>query len=197
MAAQHGPAVLRLIDVLAAPSAEAGDGVSELEAFFAAIEKRAYRMAYIATGDREEALDILQDSMLRMVRKYRSSPTEAWRMLFYRILTNRINDWHRRARIRSLLVFGGQHDDYVNHPADDRQQPLRLVENHETIVWIERALRQLSPRQQQVFLLRCWEGLDVNDTAQVLGCSPGSVKTHLFRALRILRDQTEALYEEK
>ncbi len=174
-----------------------------LDRFLAAVERRAYTMARLATGDGEEALDIVQDAMLRLVQRYADRPQAEWAPLFHRILQHRIRDWHRRRRVRRL--WGGW---FGRAPADGADEdggappwervadpaspePLRELARREAGEQILSALERLPLRQQQVFLLRVWEGLDVAATAAAMGCSQGSVKTHLSRALARLRQRLE------
>lgn len=153
-------------------------------------------MAQMATGNPEDALDLLQDAMLGFVRKYADKPEEEWPPIFYRILQSRITDWYRRAAVRNRfrVWFGagkddenGDVDEIQNMPdtrsAGPAENMLRRVEANA----IEKALRTLPLRQQQAFLLRAWEGLDVKGTAFAMGCSEGSVKTHYSRAVHTLR----------
>ncbi|MGH8454610.1 MAG: RNA polymerase sigma factor [Nevskiales bacterium] len=165
-----------------------------LDAFLAGVERRALRMAEIATHDREEALDIVQDAMLRFVGHYRGRQADEWPPLFYRVLENRITDWHRSRKTRgrwwSWLSQSQDHDErdeYANIAGAASDDPLHAVQRGNAMSRLESALRALPQRQQQVFLLRVWEGLDVADTARVMGCGQGSVKTHLSRTLARLR----------
>jgi len=156
-------------------------------------------MAELATGNRDDALDLVQDAMLGLVRKYGDRSQEEWGALFYRILQSRIRDWYRRGRVRKRL-FG-----WLAHSADteDAGDPLQVAAdpvdndpagtlgNRIAIEQLEQALGQLPLRQQQAFLLRSWEGLDTAATALAMGCSEGSVKTHYSRAVHCLRAQLE------
>ncbi len=176
-------------------------GVPALDAFLAGVEKRAFAMARALLGDREEALDAVQDSMLLLVRRYRNRSEEEWPPLFYRILHNRVRDLQRRRavrnRFRSWLSTGGDPEEPA--PPDPFQQvpdpvdgnPIRHLADERSMEALEYAIRQLPSRQQQAFLLRCWEGLDTSDTAVAMRCSQGSVKTHYARALHRLRQQLE------
>ena len=148
-------------------------------------------MALFAVGDRDEALDLVQEAMLRLVKHYGDRPEDQWRPLFYRILSNQINDFHRRGKLRSFVrgLFGGHEDEPQGGLADEREVgPAAELARGQTVQGLEQAIRQLPLRQQQAFLLRHWEGLDVRETAQAMGCSEGGVKTHSARAMQRLRE---------
>ena len=166
-----------------------------MESFLAGVERRAYRMAYIATGNREDALDIVQDAMTKLVQQYSDRCEAEWGPLFHRIMQSRIRDWYRRSRVRnglrSLLGWGDEGDPLDNLPAARSWRPDRQLQAEDTMEALDAALHQLPLRQQQAFLLRCWEGLDTAATAEAMGCSTGSVKTHYSRALKALRDSLE------
>jgi RNA polymerase sigma-70 factor, ECF subfamily len=153
-------------------------------------------MAEFATGNRDDALDLVQDAMLGLVKKYSDRGADEWGALFYRILQSRIRDGYRRARVRNRL-FGwlGRVDedgDPLQAVADPvNNDPADTLVNRQAIERLERALKDLPLRQQQAFLLRSWEGLDTAATAFAMGCSEGSVKTHYARALHSLREQLE------
>jgi RNA polymerase sigma-70 factor (ECF subfamily) len=164
------------------------------------VERRALRMAELAVGNRDDALDLVQDAMLGLVRHYRHKHEDEWGALFYRILQSRIRDWYRRSKVRYRL-FGwlchsaAEEDAEVDPvqlaPDPAAPDPLRLVGNASAMRQLDTALQALPLRQQQAFLLRSWEGLDVAETAFAMGCSEGSVKTHYSRALQKLREQLE------
>jgi RNA polymerase sigma-70 factor (ECF subfamily) len=165
-----------------------------MDQFLAAVERRAYRLAFIRVRDADDALDIVQDAMLRLVRRYASRPASEWTPLFYRILDNRIRDHQRRQLVRRRM-FGwlgprdadAESDPVQQAPADGREQPDRQVAADGAMVQLEAAVGRLPARQQQAFLLRVLEGLDVAGTAAAMGCSEGSVKTHFSRAVHSLR----------
>ena len=161
-----------------------------LDNFLAQVEKRAYHMALLAVADRDEALDLVQEAMTRLVRRYAKQPTEQWRPLFYRILHNLINDHHRRGKLRQYLRgwFGSEQEQPEPvQSAGQHQDPLQASAENQAMQTLDAALKTLPLRQQQAFLLRTWEGLDVAETARVMGCSEGSVKTHTSRAMHSLR----------
>ena len=150
-------------------------------------------MAFFATGHQEEALDIVQDAMLTLVKRYAQRDPEEWGPLFTRILQNRIRDWYRREKVRNKwrVWFGKEDDDkqdIENLPDGGTNDPLRQIANAGMTEALEHGLRGLPLRQQQVFLLRVWDGLDVAETAKALGISAGSVKTHYSRAVHRLRE---------
>jgi len=168
-----------------------------LDRFLASVERRAFVMARYATGDADDALDIVQEAMIQLVRRYAARGEQEWGPLFQRILQNRINDWFRRARVRNRwrLWFSdsdeGNTDPIQNLAGEDRPGPLDQTASRRTVAELETALQRLPMRQRQAFLLRVWEGLDVEQTARAMGCSVGSVKTHYSRAIHALRKQLE------
>ena len=171
---------------------------ASLDIFLAKVERRAFVMAEIASGNPDDALDLVQDAMMAFASRYGNKPSEEWPPLFYRVLQNRIRDWHRRRQVRNRwLGWLGRCDsqdedapDPIQTAADPHgrtpEQELAREQAGEQLV---AAIEALPLRQQQAYLLRQWEGLDVADTAKAMGCSSGSVKTHLSRAMLNLRNK--------
>lgn len=164
------------------------------------VERRAYKQALFAVRDEHAALDIVQDSMLKLSEKYGDKPVEEFPMLFQRILQNTIRDYYRRQKIRSFwtVLFSSlqpQHEVEDVDPLDTLQDkdnksqpdaPDSSLERSQVIGLIEEALIDLPARQREAFLLRYWEDLDTAETAKAMGCSEGSVKTHCSRATHTL-----------
>jgi len=171
------------------------DHARTLDRFLASVEKRAFQIARLAVRDVEDALDIVQDAMLQLARRYGQRPSEQWKPLFYRILQNRIRDCQRRRMVKAKL-FGWlpgmklddelQGDPYEATP-DESQGPADRVMTGEAMATLEVALQDLPARQLEAFLLRTMEGMDVAETAAAMGCTEGSVKTHYSRAVHTLR----------
>jgi RNA polymerase sigma-70 factor (ECF subfamily) len=173
------------------------DATRELEQFLASVEKRAFKIAQIAIRDVDDALDIVQDAMLQLARRYAARPPGEWRPLFHRILQNRIRDCQRRRMVRSRIFawFPGRQDadgGELGSPMDlapsQEPGPSERIMMSGALAALESAVGRLPKRQQQAFLLRNFEGLDVAQTAAAMGCTEGSVKTHYFRAVQTLRD---------
>ncbi|HTP67018.1 MAG TPA: RNA polymerase sigma factor [Geobacteraceae bacterium] len=170
-----------------------------LNSFLGGVERRAFKMAFLATGDSDEALDVVQDAMLAFVKRYAGRPSTEWGVLFHRTLQSRITDWYRRTSVRNRFRtwFGSADRDAEdenplnNIPDPSSPDPARQLLNRAMGEAIEKALRVLPLRQQQAFLLRAWEGLDVAETAYAMGCSEGSVKTHYSRAVHTMRGLLE------
>jgi len=173
---------------------------NELSDFLASVERRAYKQALFAVRIEENALDIVQDAMLKLSEKYGAKPAEELPMLFQRILQNTIRDFYRRQKVRSMWVIlfsslsSGRNEEDADpletlesaDPSKRDEGPAESLERDQVIEYIEKELRQLPPRQRQAFLLRYWEELDVAETAAIMGCSQGSVKTHCSRAAHAL-----------
>jgi RNA polymerase sigma-70 factor (ECF subfamily) len=166
-----------------------------MDRFLAEVERRAFRIAQIAVRDSDDAMDIVQDAMIRLVRSYAKRPAAEWKPLFFRILRNRITDHQRRQGV-SRRIFAWftrdtdsdlASDPVADAPARTADRPDRQVAMSDAMTSLQAAVTELPARQQQAFLLRAMEGLDVAATASAMGCSEGSVKTHYSRAVRTLR----------
>ena len=165
------------------------------------MERRAYKQAVFAVRDAEAALDIVQDSMLRLAEKYGDRPAAELPMLFHRILQNAVRDFFRRQKVRSLwstllssLAPGrGEEEDSdpletleVNTESKFGEAPAEQLERSQVLEIIEQEIVKLPARQREAFIMRYWEELDVAETASAMGCSEGSVKTHCSRAAHAL-----------
>ncbi len=169
---------------------------AELNDFLDGIERRAYKHAMFAMHDSHAALDVVQDAMIKLAEKYGDKPPEELPLLFHRILQNTIRDHCRRQKVRSnwftlFSTFTGKREEEEFDPLDtledvDNQSapmpPEKALEQSQIISKIEEALGNLPARQREAFLLRYWDGLDTAETAKVMGCTEGSVKTHCSRA---------------
>lgn len=171
----------------------------ELSDFLAQAERRAYKQAAYAIRDNHAALDIVQDAMMRLAEKYGAQPANELPMLFQRILQNAIRDYFRRQKVRNLWTtllssFSGGNDGEDEHDpletlagdAGDSNDPEVQAGRLQTLTIIEHALQKLPARQREAFLLRYWHDMNVAETAAVMGCSEGSVKTHCSRAVHAL-----------
>ncbi len=178
----------------------------QLNAFLAAEEKQAFRIAQVSTGAADDALDIIQDAMIKFVEKYSHKPQQDWKPLFYRIVNTRIIDWHRRKKVKSsVLSFFGFHQEsgvgmsvergerkggnaqVIEQAPAPELSPEEQMKADSAIGVLELAIQQLPLRQQQAVMHRLWDGMDTASTATAMGVSAGSVKTHYSRGLKTLQ----------
>jgi RNA polymerase sigma-70 factor (ECF subfamily) len=151
-----------------------------------------------AVRDEDVALDIVQDSMMKLAEKYGDRPAEEFPMLFQRILQNSIRDSYRRQKVRSTwttLLSSFSKDDEDSDPMETLQTgeetnplgtPTGDLERAQVLAIIEKEVEKLPPRQREAFLMRYWEDMDIAETAAAMGCTEGSVKTHCSRATHTL-----------
>ena len=172
----------------------------ELSDFLKSVEKRGFKRTLYAVRDDEAALDIVQDAMIRLAEKYADRPPAEWPMLFQRILSNATMDWFRRQKVRNAVMQNMSDFDSGDDDGDfDLLETLQSVEGSlgaesaadavsraQILLLIEQAVADLPGRQREAFLLRYWEEFDVAETAEAMGCSEGSVKTHCSRAVHAL-----------
>ena len=173
----------------------------ELSDFLKSVEKRAFKRSLYHVRNEESALDIVQDSMLKLAEHYGDKPAAELPMLYQRILSNCTLDWFRRQKTRNALFssmsdFEGPGEDgmdfdlleaYSGPDDGERAESAEdLTRRAQIFHGIEAEIAELPPRQREAFLMRYWEEMDVAETAAAMGCSEGSVKTHCFRAIQTL-----------
>lgn len=172
----------------------------ELSAFLKNVEKRAFKRSFYHVRNEEAALDIVQDSMMKLVEHYGHKPVDELPMLFQRILSNATLDWFRRQKTRKALFsnlsdFDTGTDDSefdlletldLSSGSEQTESAQSSTERAQILRQIELAVEALPARQREAFLMRYWEDMDVAETAAAMGCSEGSVKTHCSRAVAAL-----------
>jgi RNA polymerase sigma-70 factor (ECF subfamily) len=172
----------------------------ELSDFLRSAEKRAFKRTAYAVRDEDAALDIVQDAMIRLAENYADRPMAELPLIFSRILSNATMDWFRRQKVRNAAVQNfsdlessgedGDFDLLETLEAVDgtwaSMGPAERLSREQTLALIDAEVAELPARQREAFLLRYWEELDTAETAQVMGCSEGSVKTHCSRAVHAL-----------
>ena len=172
----------------------------ELSDFLKSVERRAFKRSVYHVRNEQAALDIVQDSMMKLSEHYGHKPIEELPMLFQRILSNCTLDWFRRQKTQNALFSnmsdfesGGEDGDFdlletlnASSNVDQNESAEIQTDRSQTLRIIELEIQQLPARQREAFLLRYWEEMDVAETAAAMGCSQGSVKTHCSRAVHSL-----------
>lgn len=178
----------------------------ELSDFLKSVEKRAFKRTAFAVRDDDAALDIVQDAMIRLAEKYIDRPAAELPLLFQRILSNATMDFFRRQKVRNAVVHN--FSDFEGSDSEGEFDILEMLDSQGTnmgtesasdsvsrgqiLAAIDHQVGELPTRQREAFLLRYWEELDVAETASVMGCSEGSVKTHCSRAVHALAKALKA-----
>jgi RNA polymerase sigma-70 factor, ECF subfamily len=171
----------------------------ELSDFLESVETKAFKQACFAVRNEENALDLVQDAMIRLAEKYGNNSVEEFPMLFQRILQNAIRDFYRRTKVRSRWttlfssMVGDEDESYdfletldLSEQGLGPQAPDQAYSQNQMIEIIEAELEKLPQRQREAFIMRYWLDLDVAETAAAMGCTDGSVKTHCSRATHTL-----------
>ena len=172
----------------------------ELSDFLKSVEKRAFKRSVYHVRNEESALDIVQDSMMKLAEHYGDKPSAELPMLFQRILANCTLDWFRRQKTKNALFSNmsdfespGEDGEFdlletlnVQSSSEQTESAQSATERAQVFREIELEIQELPGRQREAFLMRYWEELDVAETAAAMGCSEGSVKTHCSRAVQAL-----------
>ena len=174
---------------------------STLEEFLKYIERRAFHMARLSTRQIDDAHDIVQEAMYKLIEKYANKQPLDWKPLFFTILNSKITDYYRRNSIKDKIFFKSKaittEGDYYSNwesysaTASVTSEPDSQLLQQRNIHELSRCIEQLSHRQKQAFMMRCWEGYSTQETANLMACSEGSVKTHYSRAISKLKNILE------
>lgn len=153
---------------------------------------RVYAAAYRVTGNREDALDVAQEALVKAYRKIDAwQPTGGFLSWLLRLTTNQAIDHIRRRKRRHQERLD---DAFRNESEGAAVEPTVIdtedaVRANEIDARIRASLVVLSPRQRDVFVLRHFEGFSLAEIAEEQKCTVGSVKVHLFRAMKKLREE--------
>lgn len=172
----------------------------ELSLFLKDAERRAFQRTFYHVRNTEAALDIVQDSMMKLAEHYGDKPVDSLGPLFQKILSNCIMDWFRKQKTHNTLfsnISDFESDDDQPHldvieklfshsNSKKNESPEDLKHRAQTLREIELEIKNLPARQREAFLMRYWEDMDLAETANAMGCTQGSVKTHCFRAINAL-----------
>jgi RNA polymerase sigma-70 factor (ECF subfamily) len=193
------PAFAAEVDALLVERLKNGDRQAS-EELIQRYQEKAFAVAFrMLSGDREEALDLTQDAFLTALRKIDGfegkSSFYTW---FYRILINTCLDFlRRRKRWRRLLYFRRPNSKDTREPSETFAEvassepsanPGAAVDARELQRDVRDAMELLSDRQRMIFNLKVFEEMRIAEIAGTMGLAEGTVKSHLFRATRIMRD---------
>ena len=176
---------------------------TKIEDFLKDVSIRAFNICVVSCNNKDDAHDIVQNSMCKLVEKYKHNPSNQWKPLFYTILRNKLNDYYRKKALTNKIFASRDTDEeyeetvsYSPNPSDQSNNPQKSIETMERRSALKSALSILPRRQQQAFMFRYWEGFSTRETALAMNCSEGSVKTHLSRANERLRELLKGIYDD-
>lgn len=164
----------------------AADGPADYDALYRAHYARVLRLCRQLLSDAHEADDVTQDIFVKLLRAYQLDDREiAWGPWLTRVTVNACRD---RRRSGWWKWWRERHQEFVEAELPGRTlTPEQAALHSETRRDVWRSFRELSARQQEVFILRQVEGWSTDEVAQTLGVSPGSIKRHLYRAVHHMR----------
>lgn len=149
---------------------------ADFSAYVLARQRRLVRFAYLLTGDPHEAEDLVQAALLKVYRRWHAIHGSADGYVRTAIINEHNSWWRRPGRRREVAS-----SDLVTY-----SNPVAPADHHADHDL--RAQIAALPRQQRAaIVLRYYEDLSEAETAQILGCSVGTVKSHTSRALSHLR----------
>jgi RNA polymerase sigma-70 factor (ECF subfamily) len=159
-------------------------------------QKQIYQMVYYRTNSRMDAEDITQDVFLQAYRHIRGLKSSAvFRSWLFRIAVNRVRDFYRKKRFKSLFGFVSMDQETFHETAAMAVDPAaeQELQRRDFRRQVEQMLTSLSRMEREVFLLRFFDQLTLKEMGETLGKNESTIKTHLYRALRKVKDAASRL----
>ena len=145
-----------------------------------------YRMIYYRIHRQMDAEDLTQDVFVRAYRSIsRLREPQRFRSWLYTIAVNRVNDYLRKKRVRSIFKSSDEGPEIQQEADDRRENPEALEQVLKEDFWrqVGRIAQKLSKMEREVFMLRFMDDLNIAEISQILKKSESTIKTHLYRAL--------------
>ncbi|HPF13458.1 MAG: RNA polymerase sigma factor [Planctomycetes bacterium] len=169
-----------------------GGDLKAFDALFRLLRGRAYQIAFSMVGSREDAMDLTQETFLRVFKARDSfDPNQPFLPWFHRILRNTCFSFlrkNRRVRESSLTALDADGEPVDFEITDDSPSPEDHVSVQESHRMYLEALRTLSATDREILILRHHQNLSYKEIAQTLGIPEGTVMSRLFHARRRMRD---------
>ncbi len=159
-------------------------------------QKQIYQMVYYRTNSRMDAEDITQDVFLQAYKHIRGLKSSAvFRSWLYRIAVNRVRDFYRKKKFKSLLGFVSMDQETFQETEEMAVDPAAEHQLQRRDFWrqVEQMLVSLSRMEREVFLLRFFDQLTLKEMVETLGKNESTIKTHLYRALGKVKDAASRL----
>ena len=154
-----------------------------------------FRLAFRMTGNEQDAEDVVQESFLRAYRQIeRFDGRAAFGTWLYRIAANCSLDLLRARKIREDRRASPTEEEsfgWLENIATQAPSPERLTQSGQIASLLRPALAQLSDMERTAFILRHYEGCDIEQISQVLGVKANAAKHTVFRAVQKLRRALE------
>ena len=176
-----------------AGKAQNGDRAA-FERLISLFEAEIFRMVYYRTQSRMDAEDLTQEIFLLVFKNLsRLKDIDRFRPWIFSIAVNRVRDFHRKKRIVSLFSFSTGEEDLEIPDSDIHSDPgvLQKLMNHEFWGQVKQLSGKFSPMEREVFFLRFMDHLSIKEISEVLRKSESAVKTHLYRALKKFKEDSE------
>ncbi len=196
---RSGPAASQIIQWV--EQAQAGDRTA-FHRLADHYQAEIFRMIFFRTRSQSDAEDLTQDVLLKSFKNLkRLKEPKVFRSWLYRIAINRVRDYYRSKKFRSLFGFVSLDDEEAAYDPPELavapQAPDRLNRSE---FWrmINQAMDGLARMEREVFLMRFFDQLSIKEITESLGKNESTVKTHLYRAMKKVKSalsESEGVWE--